>query len=123
MGVEGMLEPALFRYFEEPTSGVPKGTIAINEKATVVQSEQLRENSPKCFVITSQDADQPKPVTTVLEAENVTELEKWMSALREAINSSARRGAPKSAKQKREEAELHKRSPQQLRMLLEYMNA
>jgi len=77
---------AAFRYFVHPAAPEPKGSVVLNQSATLVMS--TASGNKHAFAITSQGANDPKPVTTILSASSAEELRRWIRSLNEAIKAS-----------------------------------
>jgi len=115
------LTPASFVYYETEVRGeAPKGVIVLNLQSMLISSSV--EKFEHAFAVSSKDETQPggKTITTTLAAENRDELEMWTSAVERALHSFKPKGAAVQSLSAEEKA-LHKRTAQQLRLMLEYM--
>jgi len=112
--------PASFVYYETEARGeAPKGAIVLNEQAMLLSSAALASAKfEHVFAISSRAGD--GTITTTLAADNRNELEMWTSAIERALHSFQPKGTAMHNLSEEERA-LHKRTPQQLRLMLEYM--
>ena len=115
--------PPSFTYWDDEKHGTtaPKGAIVLNQKAMILSGEGMATAShPNVFAISSQGADDPKPLTTTLAADTQVELDKWTHAVERALHSFKPKGT-KQVNLSAEEAELMKKTVEQLKLKLDYM--
>ena len=79
----------IFRYYVAPppsASTPPRGNVVLNRNTVLaVDDASSRKHA---FAITSQGANDARPVTTSLAAESHADVTRWMKALRQAIQAS-----------------------------------
>lgn len=113
--------PTLMYYDEQKHGGESKGSIVLNSGAILMSGEAFAtQQYTHVLAISSQGADDAKPLTTVLAADSAIELDKWTNAVERAVHWFKPKGT-KAANLSGEEKELMKKSVDQLKLTLDYM--
>ncbi|KAL1518830.1 hypothetical protein AB1Y20_003107 [Prymnesium parvum] len=117
---QGELDASLSIY-DDPASMSPIGIVPLNKDSELTLcSKFAAKGMPHVLLLTTPVNQDAKPVETFLACDSKAEMEKWKNALTRALRSfhKQRGAAPTLTK---EEKELHTKSIQQLRVMLEYL--
>ncbi len=113
--------PASFVYYESEARGeAPKGVIVLNGQTMLLSAAALASEKFEHVFAVSSKVEGGRTITTTLAAGSRDELEMWTSAIERALHSFKPKGASVQNLSAEEKA-LHKRTAQQLRLMLEYM--